>query len=379
MPIRSDTQLPYVWRHVSNPSGEPHKATLSFNDLEDHGRPVPHCPLRLKGGQGFRYSLEFMEAFAANVCDSLTYEGIMYDGPVPQIVRDVPLGGVDLLDENVYWRFPGGVVRCLSVRALDAISATDLKVSETEADYQRIALQLGYEYLGGGCDVTELLAAPGVLKDGGWRSLPWCLPESSLSPCWWLTNRSGSDEDAPKYLNRSLAVLRAELSRSHVATLAKISVEFRRRQDKNEAARSRLETSPRWSMTAQPLQQRMLAQPTSGVLDELRFWCTFMRKQDPESVVFNSDLYAELEFQWDEVASLVGAVLSEDAGDVRDECFPQTPWELFREMVAAWRARAQREAATFAWSCKRLDAVAFAPVGDDATDEFGDGHVRFYG
>ena len=50
-------------------------------------------------------------------------------------------------------------------------TAAERAASQTNAQNQRVGVNLGYEYLGGGCSVTELLAEPGVLKDGRRRFL----------------------------------------------------------------------------------------------------------------------------------------------------------------------------------------------------------------
>ena len=276
--------------------------------------------------------------------------------------------GIDILDTKVYWRFPSGVVRCVSARGLRSITAAEMDLPQTAEEYQVIGTSLGYEFLGGRCDVTGLLAEPGLLRGEQWRALAWSLPENSVAPCWWLTNPRGDPEDAPKYLNRSLAVLRAELGRSQVATLEKISAEFRRRQESNESVRCRLAGSPLWIATAQSSQQQILAQPTSDLLRDLSSWCESLRQQDLVIADTHSDYAAESQFMWQEIASLVGSLLSESAEDIHEEHFAQTPLELFREMVCAWLARAHREAATTAWSHARLSAAA-AEAAADATPD----------
>ena len=69
-----------------------------------------------------------------------------------------------------------------------------------------MAEAFGYIYLGGRCDVTELLQEGGTMNEERWALLPWQLPETPLSACWWLTNRQdlGSEEARPKFLCKSL-------------------------------------------------------------------------------------------------------------------------------------------------------------------------------
>ena len=44
-----------------------------------------------------------MDALAENLLPGLAYAGVVYDGPVPEYVRDVPQGGRDLLAFNCAW------------------------------------------------------------------------------------------------------------------------------------------------------------------------------------------------------------------------------------------------------------------------------------
>ena len=104
--VNMETKLQFAWEHVHTAAGAPHVVTISYHNLKCYGRSVPHCPLRLRDDQGFRYSLAFMDAFAANALPGLTYQGIMLEGPVLETTRELPHGGRDLLATKVYWLFP---------------------------------------------------------------------------------------------------------------------------------------------------------------------------------------------------------------------------------------------------------------------------------
>ena len=102
---------------------------------------------------------------------------------------------------------------------------------------------MGFTYLGGHCDVADLLAGPGTLQEQRWAQLPWELPKSSMEACWWLTHLSngddGSNVDMPmtaKLLCKSLAYLRVELHQTSVANIAKLRLERSRRQSLNKQA-----------------------------------------------------------------------------------------------------------------------------------------------
>ena len=103
---------------------------------------------------------------------------------------------------------------------------------------------LRLKYLGGRCDVTELLEDLGTLREKRWASLPWEMPKSSMDACWWITNLPVQDGGgvaecdfsvAPKLLCKSLAYLRVELHQHSVANIAKLRLERRRRRDLNVA------------------------------------------------------------------------------------------------------------------------------------------------
>ena len=47
-----------------------------------------------------------MDEFARNICSGLEFRGVVYEGSNLALERALPLGGVDVLDEAVYWLFP---------------------------------------------------------------------------------------------------------------------------------------------------------------------------------------------------------------------------------------------------------------------------------
>ena len=66
----------------------------------------------------------------------------------------------------MHWLLPSGVLRCLSPRELQRATAADFGDAESAETYRDVAAAFGYEYLGGRCEVTELLATPGTLASG---------------------------------------------------------------------------------------------------------------------------------------------------------------------------------------------------------------------
>ena len=92
---------------------------------------------------GFRYCVDFMDAFAQHLMPGLVYAGIVYAGPVPDYVRDLPHGGRDVLASKVYWQFPKGTVRCLSVRDLVGARLSDFDTADLRAAYDDAAASFG--------------------------------------------------------------------------------------------------------------------------------------------------------------------------------------------------------------------------------------------
>ena len=93
---------------MRNAEGQPHIAIITYHNLHDHGRPVPRCPLRLLSNAGVRYDVACMDAFAESVRPGSTYAGILNEGQVAELRRDVPQGGLDILDTKLHWLLPSG-------------------------------------------------------------------------------------------------------------------------------------------------------------------------------------------------------------------------------------------------------------------------------
>ena len=90
---RQYTELQFEWMHVQTPAGLPHILSISYHNLKHHDRAVPQCPLRFRDDHGFRYCVDVMDSVAQHLLPGLVYVGIVYDGPVPDYVRDLPHWG----------------------------------------------------------------------------------------------------------------------------------------------------------------------------------------------------------------------------------------------------------------------------------------------
>ena len=115
--ITLDTKIIFEWLHVSKIDNGPYFCQIRYRDLITQGRQVPNCSMRLCR-PGFLYTFEFLDQFAENICRDLHFCGLMHEGSNLSLERCLPAGGIDVLDQPVYWLWPNGVVRCVSARAL---------------------------------------------------------------------------------------------------------------------------------------------------------------------------------------------------------------------------------------------------------------------
>ena len=162
----------------------------------------------------------------------------------------LPDGGVDALDTSVYWLLPNGETKCCSARMLHKDRSRMGLQPDSKDEYEAIGSALGFSFLGGRCDVTDLLADLGTLQEQKWATLQWQLPISSMDACWWLTNPPLQDTGAsassdlsatPQLMCKSLAYLRVELHQTRVANMSKLRAERHRRRSQNIATVQRLE------------------------------------------------------------------------------------------------------------------------------------------
>ena len=161
---------------------------MRYNHLIYHGRDVPHCPILIRGRPGFVYSLEWFEHFATNLLPGLQFCGLTYEGQAVEMCKALPAGGVDVLDTPVYWLLPNGDTKCCSARVLHTYRSRLGLQADNKDEHEAVGRALGFAFLGGRCDATDLLADPGRLQEQKWSTLQWQLPSSSMDVRWWLTN-----------------------------------------------------------------------------------------------------------------------------------------------------------------------------------------------
>ena len=153
--------------------------------------------------------------------------------------------------------------------------------------------------------LLELIFAPGTMAERKWEHLPWLLPETALSPAWWLTNPDPDDDSTatPKFLCKSLGILRGELHRSRVATIPKLLAEQQKRKDLNDATRKQLAGNPEWLRAAGEVQKRILSEPTAPGIEELLHWATAAKEVhsiSPADAEDDGELRRDSLLGWDE-------------------------------------------------------------------------------
>ena len=115
--ITQATKIIFEWQHVRRFNGDPHLVHVRYNNLFALGRSVHNSILRLPEPPRLVYVVAFFDAFAGNISPGLQYCGVVYEGCNLSVSRSLPAGGVDILEEPMYWLWPNGVLRCVSARA----------------------------------------------------------------------------------------------------------------------------------------------------------------------------------------------------------------------------------------------------------------------
>ena len=131
----------------------------------------------MRGRPRLVYSIQWFEQFAENAMRGLQFCGLVYEGQAVSMEKASPSGGVDVLDEPAYWLLPNGETTCCTARHLIQDRHRHGLQPDTKYEYAAIGNALGCAFLGGRCEVTDLLADPGTLQEQRWSHLPWGLPE----------------------------------------------------------------------------------------------------------------------------------------------------------------------------------------------------------
>ena len=287
---------------------------------------------------------------------------------------------MDVLDEAVYWLFPSGALLCRSPRDLQRAGPAAGNTPDSKDDYEAVGAALGYQFLGGRCDTTELLQDPGTLAERRWTQLSWSLPESTLAACWWLTNAPPEDPKAapdrdlsarPKLLCRSLGVLRVELHQNRVATIAKVRSERQRRRKQNAATELLLKQNPFWKRFATAEQRAAMGSLSATSLAALTSWASTTEAACRAEAAAEQEELCRIH---QELLGLVRRLAGEQKHDVHSERFPLTPDGLFAQIWEAVLVRDDLDQVLRASRAMRLEGVAqaahdLAAGGEDTEDD----------
>ena len=98
----------------------------------------------------------------------LQFCGLVYEGQAVNIEKALPSGGVDVLDVPVYWLLPNGEMTCCTTRRIHEDRHCLGVQADSKDDYEEIGKALGFTFLGGRCNVTDLIADPGTWQEQRW-------------------------------------------------------------------------------------------------------------------------------------------------------------------------------------------------------------------
>ena len=99
---RKDFQRIWIeYKHVRNAeTNKAHRVQVRANNWLDRDLRSPGHPLYTTSSRALRFSIEFMDAFAQNFMDGMTFLGVCYDNPErPEITRHLP-NDIDIQNEH---------------------------------------------------------------------------------------------------------------------------------------------------------------------------------------------------------------------------------------------------------------------------------------
>ena len=171
----------------------------------------------------------------------------------------------------------------------------------------------------------------GPLRERRWQvDIGWKKPEKESVPCWFITNAGCEDQGAePKFLLRSLAMLRLHLKAARVATTQKIKQEYENRKQKNLEAIVVLEANFKmWNLVNGPCPEH-LKDPSEESLyyaNEAKQHLERIRDEQRDTPDNTAAIAGEC-------VRAVEALASLQMESIRRERFPMTPQMLFEGLV----------------------------------------------
>jgi hypothetical protein len=334
---RGNFQIWVEFLHVRNAvTNKPHRVQVWANNWLNRYR-SPGNPLNVTASRSLRFSLEFMDAFAAEKEAGMTFAGVMYDNSErPEIVRQLP-NDVDIQHEKFWWNRKCGQCICLSL--LELQDAKLYQLSEGQADgYKYVCDELGYDVAGVPASEEDNLKFTEYRKNGDlgplherrWeRDINWNKPDKESDQCWFVANAGVENQETePKILLRSLVSLRVHLKNLRIATTSKIRTEYDSRVQRNQEAVSVLEANFKMWNHVGGLCFEYLKDPSEEALDRAHEAkeCLIKLRDQPESAD-NTPAIAS------ECIKAVDALASLNLETIRRDKFPLTPETLFEGLV----------------------------------------------
>ena len=265
----------------------------------------------------------------------------------PEIIQDLPKGGVDIQDVPLFWDLPSGRCSSYSILQLRSLPEDEFLPYDSDEVYLDMAKQFRFDVLGivagdqPDKDFAEFREDVGTLHDERWKTLTWRRPDKESSPCWWLVNPCDDDRtQTPKLLSRSLACLRLELQEQRLATTSKVLRERETRSEHNSRAAEVIHSNEQiWRLVGGPPPEVLLA-PTAEALAAVSDTCAHLEKL----VEANKDSHDGLGVFGEEVLRAARTLSSLEWRVIREERFHVTPEGLFDEIVKNVEAIARRSA-----------------------------------
>ena len=362
----------YEWLHVRRGEKQvPHRVCVEAYNVVHHTRDVPHDPLEKSAPLNLYFTLEYMDARAEEICPGSEYVGLVFESDRPAFQRQVPDGGLDIQDHAVYWNFPCGTICC----SLNDLSDGDALKYLGDKPYLSIGNQMGWDCLGICTDEASLaqyLDAPGTLEEARWKALLWEEPEKETVPCWWLVNPQEPDKKKPpSLLNRSLALVRIELSQNKVASTSKLRREFEKRTENNSTAVNILHNNQHLWLSVDGPPPDELFRPSAANIEKSKQCSDTLQRM---CAVDDRDGLSEFA---QEISRAVATLSSVEWEDIRKEKFSLTPPALYSDLVRTAESLISRMAAETTRRQKWLAAEVApdqdrqVPISASTTDKYG--------
>lgn len=139
---RSASIVCFAREHITvGPRKKPHVVGITVHDALHHHRPPPRWPLRSRN-EWLNFAVEWLNPFAELKKPGIVYHGVSYEHVErPDIVQQLPKGGVDIQDVPRFWDFPSGQCSSYSILQLRGLPEDQLLAYDSDEAYLEMAKQ----------------------------------------------------------------------------------------------------------------------------------------------------------------------------------------------------------------------------------------------